>query len=438
MRGLDEFDLIIVGGGPGGIISLHYALQAGLRAIVLEQAPVVGGLWTRLPAWQDIQNRAEDWTLGDLPIADEYQASVAANIQAWADRFSLAPHIRINCQVLAAVHSDMGWAVQTPEGALRSKALISATGVHNLPFVPTIRRDDSTVLEFHSSTLRDPTILAGKSAVVVGGGASAFDLVDLCIEHHASRVVWVYRSLKWMAPTRKAKRFASNVRELAKAYFNGESVRNLSAALDMDLRSRYRKFGIEELLPAAPFDLDRDQLIPGRRRMIENFQQIERHNSRITAIDKTSVRLEDGATIDADVVLWGTGYTMDLSHLRGIGLDSVKTPGDLARRCGSFVVSLDAPDLYFTSVGLESTSAAPWHYAHLARTIMSQICGAAKLGREPVVNHLNYFGVAPFLAEFDPVNFPEGSWHGQYRSYFNDYPNELPLPIPEQPPRMFT
>ncbi len=431
MAGLDEFDLIIIGGGPGGIISLHYALQAGLRAIVIEQAPVVGGLWTRLPAWQDIQNRAEDWTLGDLPIVDEYQPSVAANIQAWVDRFALAPHIRVNCQVLAAAHTDAGWSVQTPNGTLRSRALISATGVHNQPLIPTVRRNDSRVLEFHSLTLRDPTILSGKTAVVVGGGASAFDLLDLCIEHNASRVVWVYRSLKWMAPTRKAKRFASNVRELAKAYFNGESVRNLSAALDMDLRSRYRKFGLEEILPLAPFDLDRDQLIPGRHRMIERFRQIERHNSQIGAIDETSVQLEDGATVHADIVLWGTGYTMNLSHLPGIGLERVKSPSDLARRCGALVVSLDAPNLYFISVGLESTSATPWHYAHLARTIVSQICGTASLGSEPVVNHLNYFGVPPFLAEFDSVNFPEHSWQGQYRSYFNDYPNELPLPIPK-------
>jgi hypothetical protein len=28
----------------------------------------VGGLWRDLPAWQDIQIRKEDWTLGDLPI----------------------------------------------------------------------------------------------------------------------------------------------------------------------------------------------------------------------------------------------------------------------------------------------------------------------------------------------------------------------------------
>ena len=52
----------------------------------------------------------------------------------------------------------------------------------------------------------------------MGGGASAFDLIDLCLEHGAAQIVWVYHSLKWMVPTRKSKRFASNLRELAKRH----------------------------------------------------------------------------------------------------------------------------------------------------------------------------------------------------------------------------
>lgn len=84
-------DLIIVGGGIGGIISLKYAKDAGLDAILLEKGDAVSGLWRDLRAWQDLQIRKEDWTLGDLPIAGEDQASVLANIREWVERFELAP-----------------------------------------------------------------------------------------------------------------------------------------------------------------------------------------------------------------------------------------------------------------------------------------------------------------------------------------------------------
>jgi hypothetical protein len=94
------------------------------------------------------------------------------------------------------------------------------------------------------------------------------------------------------------------------------------------------------------------------------------------------------------------------------------------------VMSLDAPNLYFISVGLESTSATPWHYAHLARTIVSQIRGSAKLSREPVVRHLNFFGVPAYLAQFDPENYPADKWQDHYLSLVSEYPIERPLPLP--------
>src|SRR4051812_13163685 len=68
-QGQEALDVAIVGAGIGGLIALHYARRAGLRARVFEAQPGVGGLWRNLPAWQDIQIAAADWTVGDLPIA---------------------------------------------------------------------------------------------------------------------------------------------------------------------------------------------------------------------------------------------------------------------------------------------------------------------------------------------------------------------------------
>jgi cation diffusion facilitator CzcD-associated flavoprotein CzcO len=98
----NEIEIAIVGGGPGGIIALYYARQAGLRTILLEARETVGGLWTQLPSWQDIQNREEDWTLGDIPIAGVDQASIAANIRQWVDTFNLGQYIRLKCPARTA------------------------------------------------------------------------------------------------------------------------------------------------------------------------------------------------------------------------------------------------------------------------------------------------------------------------------------------------
>src|SRR5665213_387305 len=153
----DQMDVAIVGGGPGGVIALYYARQAGLKAVLLEKQDAVGGLWARLPAWQDIQNRAEDWTLGDLPIAGVDQPSILANIQQWVHQFDLGQYIRLGTTAISASPTEQGWIIETTAGELRAKALISAAGVHNRPIIPDVERSHSHVSEMHSSMLRDPT-----------------------------------------------------------------------------------------------------------------------------------------------------------------------------------------------------------------------------------------------------------------------------------------
>src|SRR5579859_2660176 len=123
MSGSEQLDVAIVGGGPGGVIALHYARKAGLKTVLLEKQDTIGGLWARLPSWQDIQNRPEDWTLGDIPIAGVDQVSIAANIRHWVHRFGLAEHIRLNCPVISATPIDGDWQIRTATGNFRAKAL---------------------------------------------------------------------------------------------------------------------------------------------------------------------------------------------------------------------------------------------------------------------------------------------------------------------------
>ena len=278
-------DLVIIGAGLGGVVALHYARKAGFSVVLLEREAVVGGLWARLPPWQDIQFGRADWTLGDLPIAGENQASIRDNIQAWVDRFGLAESMRLSTPVTRAVRQGELWVIETPTQTWRARHLICASGAHNRPVIPEVQREAVELRELHSSALREPRELAGRAVVVVGGGASAFDLIDLCFEHGASRVAWVYRSTRWMTPTRKPKNIAGSPRTLAKAQMEGAGAgaAQLSRALHRDLISRYAKFGLQDIVPDQPFDLSTHQLVCGRWRMIENYAGIERHRAEVPA-----------------------------------------------------------------------------------------------------------------------------------------------------------
>ncbi len=117
--------------------------------------------------------------------------------------------------------------------------------------------------------------------------------------------------------------------------------------------------------------------------MIKDFARIERHRGEISRIEGKTVRLSDGQSTEADLILWGTGYAVDLSYFEQESLSRITGLEELARRCGSLFLSLDAPNLFFLAQGvLETTTSTPWAYAHVAKSIVSHIRGNAVFDRD--------------------------------------------------------
>jgi cation diffusion facilitator CzcD-associated flavoprotein CzcO len=423
-------DVAIVGAGIAGVIHLHYARRAGLDARVFERGPAVGGLWRTLPAWQDIQISPADWALAGLPLDGALQPQVLANIEAWVRTFGLADGIALNTPVEQARREDGCWVLRTPAGSVRARHLVAATGAHNTPHIPAVARAGAAVQEWHSSELHDPSLLRGRDVLVAGGGASAFDLIDQCLAHGARRVSWAHRGLKWFVPTNKPKHLAGSVRGFARMQASGLDAAQQSQAINADMRGRYARFGIESIMPAHDFDVLKDQLIPGRPRMLSHFSAMRRLHGSVTAIRDRTIRLSGGDEVEADVLLWGTGYTLDLRWLDLPALADVRSSEDLVARCGCIFRSLDADNLYFPQTGLDGIGSATWAYALLARTIMSHIRGTARLDLVPVGHKVNHFDIVAHLAPRDPGSFAAQDWPARYRELALGTPDDQPYPLP--------
>ena len=425
-----ELDLAIIGAGLGGLIHLHYAREAGLNARVFDRAEEVGGLWRTLPDWQDIQICPVDWTVGDIPIAGPARADIVANIEAWVTRFSLADGLSLGTPVQTARHNGQRWELHTPQGVVHARHLVAATGAHNVPVRPEIARNNSTVRELHSSALHDPSELNGREVLVVGGGASAFDLLDLCLQHQARRIIWVYRHLRWFTPTNKPKAIAGSFRPFAKLQAHRVPVPQQNAMINADLQGRYGKFGIQDLMPDTPLDVLRDQIIPGRARMLGQMSSIERHRGTVQTINGRQVALSDGTHLHPDVILWGTGYQTNLGFFDDPRLSGIRSVGDLSANCACIFRSTVAPDLYFPGVGLDGIGATSWGYAMGARTIMSHIRGTAQLDMAPTPHKLNHLDFVAHFATRDRGTYPEGRGLEYYRELALSIPDDQPYPLP--------
>jgi hypothetical protein len=332
--------------------------------------------------------------------------------------------------VRRARHSGSCWELDTPAGIVRARHLVAATGGHNRPVIPALSRRDGSVRELHSSALRDPAALKDRHVMVVGGGASAFDLLDLCLAQGARRIAWVHRDVRWFAPTRKPKAIAGTIRPFARMQAEGMSAAEQSAAIGADLAGRYGKFGIEAIRPPRPLDVRHDQLIPGRARMLADFGAIDRYpGTTPDAIAAGEVTLADGTRLAPDLVLWGTGYETDLSWFEDPRLASIRKVDELGARCACQFRSRDAPDLYFPAVGLDGIGALSWSYALTARSIMSHIRGTARLDMAPHPR-LNHLEIACHVGERDPGSHPSGTAGAFYRDLALRTPDDEPYPMP--------
>lgn len=405
-------DVIVVGAGICGVILLKYARDQGLRCLALEQKDDVGGLWAWLPAWQDIQNRRQDYAVNGVPLHGPAQPDIHQHVREWVRRYGLAPFIRFGCEVTSVSWADGEWQVETTRGTNRTRYLIVASGVQNEPWIPDVRRTSSEIVEMHSCRLHDTEDLAGRRVTVVGGGASSLDLLELAIANGAENLHWVYRSIRWFQPTGRTKQESwPNLRELGimqTVLRSSEKVNRFTRRL---LHLQFKWHGLAEIEPGEPFDFARHQLIPGRRRMIRGFDSISRHQSEVDAIERHDVVLGNGERVETDVLLWGTGYRMKLDYLGLPEYREIDTPGKLRPRLGSFVRSVDYPNLFFVGMGLiDSTSSTPFFAAIEAKSIVAHILGRCEIPVENIPHVMAYWDVLRLFASFDHANYPRRWW----------------------------
>lgn len=411
----DVFDVVVIGAGISGLIALKYLTAAGFRVIALEKEADVGGVWRRLPPWQDIQMAPHDWAINDVPIEGFDQKSILKNIAAYADQYSLRPSIRFLTPVLGLQRNQDLWEIQTDNGGVSARAVVCSTGAHNDLFMPEILHREAKVQEFHSAQLRDPAVLRGQRVVVVGGGTSAFDLIELALQNQAKSIHWVYRSVRWMFPTTQTKQEKAGLRHVAYQQMLGLKPEKITAVYRKALAEKYKFFGIEDIMPERPFDYERDQLVPGRRDLIQNFKSLRRSKSEIQEICGHTVTLKNGEKSEADVVLYGTGYRMNLKYMGLPEFTAIEDSETLRGKCYGLMQAPQYSQLYFLGgTALEINGVAPLNISMMARTLVSVLKGRCQLPPQPIFKKINHWYLIRFFAGFDRANYIPVLWRLKY------------------------
>ena len=177
MRENHVYDMIVVGGGPGGYTAALYAARAGLSTLVLEKLSAGGqmALTEQIDNYPGFEDGIDGFTL-------------AEKMQQQAERFGArSEYAQVERMDLAASPK----VLETSEGTFYAKTVVLATGANPRELgLPNETALTSRGVAYCAAC--DGMRYKGKTVVVVGGGNSA--AADaLLLTRVARKVILVHR-----------------------------------------------------------------------------------------------------------------------------------------------------------------------------------------------------------------------------------------------------
>ena len=372
--------VLVVGGGQGGIALGARLRQLGVTSLVIDKHPRPGDQWRSRykslclhdPVWYDHlpylkfpdtwpvfapKDKIGDWLESYVNVMEiPYWTSTTATSATWSD-------------------DKQEWTVTVErEGkpvTLRPKQLVLATGMSGKPSVPQLPGMD--VFEgdqHHSSAHPGPDAYAGKKCVVIGSNNSAFDICGALWEHGAD-VTMVQRSSTHIVKSESLMDIGLGDLYSERALEAGmttEKADLVFASLPYRIMHEFQIPAYQQMaerdadfyrrMEAAGFELDWGDdgsglfmkylrrgsgyyIDVGAAELVADGQ-VKLAKGQVDHLTQGSVVLADGTELEADLVVYATGYgsmngwAADLisqevadrvGKVWGLGSDTTKDPG---------------------------------------------------------------------------------------------------------------
>jgi thioredoxin reductase (NADPH) len=174
---MNHYDVLILGGGPGGYTAAMYAARAGLSTLLIERMNVGGqmALTDQIDNYPGFPQGIDGFTLG----------------QYMKEGADLAGAKTLLAEVLSVTLEGDVKTVHTDSGDFTGATIILATGTHHrhlgLP-----EEDTLTGRGVHYCATCDAMFYRGKSVVVVGGGNTAAAAARV-LSRLSKKVILVHR-----------------------------------------------------------------------------------------------------------------------------------------------------------------------------------------------------------------------------------------------------
>lgn len=169
----ENYDILIIGGGPIGLACGIEAKKAGLSYLILEKGCLVNSLYN-YPSNMTFFSTSEKLEIGNVPFMS---LGVKPNRNEALEYYRrVSDHFKLNIHLFEKVESaeelDGKYLVKTSKNSYKTKYIIIATGFYDLPNSMNIPGEELLKVKHY---YKDPHYYAGQKVLVVGANNSAVD-----------------------------------------------------------------------------------------------------------------------------------------------------------------------------------------------------------------------------------------------------------------------
>jgi putative flavoprotein involved in K+ transport len=361
----DDPTVLILGAGHNGLMLAARLRVLGIPALIIDRNERVGDNWRKRYSSLALHTPIASDQLPYIPFPPTWtrftpKDKLADFLECYAKLLDLSVWTSTQVENVRFDDNTKRWTLDVlrADGSRRSMSpahLVFATGMNGEPYLPDLpgRKDFRGTL-LHAVEYRGYADWVGKKAVVVGSGVSGHDLAQDLVEHGAD-VTMIQRSgtvvmetssfHKVMHKNHISGKYSTHEADLVNAAIpfgvlpsHGAEQLAAANAMDRDLLDALDRVGFER--SDGPDGQGVLGLIFGQNatgyyfnagasELIADGTIKLRHGS-VTGFTPTGVAFEDGGTLDADLVIFATGYRGPTTAIRDVLGD------EIADRLGEF------------------------------------------------------------------------------------------------------
>ena len=175
---MQDFDVIIIGGGPIGIACGLEAKKAGLTYLIIEKGPIVNSLFN-YPINMQFFSSSEKLEIGDVPFISKESKPKRNEALEYYRRIVTSNKLNIHLfEKVNDVKKDGNkFNIKTSKNNYKASHVILSTGFYDLPKTLDVVGED---LPKVSHYYKDPHYFASQKLAIVGASNSAIDAALEC------------------------------------------------------------------------------------------------------------------------------------------------------------------------------------------------------------------------------------------------------------------